>query len=593
MGKFKSKLVVSTLATSLVLAGCGGGSNGSKDDKKEVAVDKENGFSTVIKNDDEAIKGGTLKVALVSDSPFKGVFSAEFQQDAFDSDINEFIVGSIFSTDKDFKISNDGIVSLDFDQDAKKATLTIKEDTKWSDGEPLKAEDLVFPYEVIGHKDYEGVRYDEKFMNIVGMEEYHDGKAATISGIKVVDDKTVEINYKEVSPSILSAGGGIWSSAMPKHQLKDIPVKEMEASDAIRKNPIGLGPFVVKTVKAGESIEFTPNKYYFKGQPKVDGMVLTRVPTTSIVEALKAKEYDFALQMPEPSYPAYADLDNLNILGREDYAYSYLGFKLGKWDSAAEEVKTDPKAKMGNVDLRKAMGYAIDKKSIGEKFYNGLRVEAHSLIPPVFKDFQSDEDNGYSYDPDKANELLDEAGYKDVDGDGIREDPDGKPFEIKFLSRSNGDEAAEVAEIIMQQWEEVGLKSSLTTGRLVEFNTFYDKIKADDPDVDVYFGAWSVGTDPTPTGLYGRKAQFNYTRFASDKLDGLLSDIVSSKSFDDEYKETAFKDWQDYMHDEAVVIPMLTYYKVMPVNKRVKNFDWSYGALTGWETIELTAENPL
>ena len=79
----------------------------------------------------------------------------------------------------------------------KKQQSKSKDNVKWSDGKAVTADDVIFPYEIIGNKDYTGIRYDDTFQNIVGMEEYHDGKADTISGIKKVDDSTVEINIKK------------------------------------------------------------------------------------------------------------------------------------------------------------------------------------------------------------------------------------------------------------------------------------------------------------------------------------------------------------------------------------------------------------
>ena len=67
-------------------------------------------------------------------------------------------------------------------------TITIREGVRWSDGEPLKIEDLILPYEIIAHPDYTGVRYDTEFKNIIGVEEYHEGKAKTISGIRKIDE---------------------------------------------------------------------------------------------------------------------------------------------------------------------------------------------------------------------------------------------------------------------------------------------------------------------------------------------------------------------------------------------------------------------
>ena len=84
---------------------------------------------------------------------------------------------------------------------------------------------------------------------------------------------------------------------------------------------------------------------------------------------------------------------------------------------------------------------------------------------------------GYTLDLDKAKKLLDDAGYKDVDGDGIREDKEGKPLEIKFASMSGGETAQPLADYYVQQWKEIGLNVTYTTGRLIDFQAFYDKLK--------------------------------------------------------------------------------------------------------------------
>lgn len=132
-------------------------------------------------------------------------------------------------------ISDKGIASLEVDQENKKATIKIREGIKWSDGEPLKVEDLIQPYLIIGHPDYTGVRYDADFQNIVGAIEYHDGKADTISGLKKIDETTLEISLIQVSPAIFSGGDGLWTYAEPSHIVKDLPVATLIESDPVRK----------------------------------------------------------------------------------------------------------------------------------------------------------------------------------------------------------------------------------------------------------------------------------------------------------------------------------------------------------------------
>ncbi|WP_206911868.1 peptide/nickel transport system substrate-binding protein [Enterococcus sp. DIV0840] len=581
-------LVTLTAVVAVTLAACGGKKSGS--DNKSVETEDISKFTMTVKNDKEAIKGGTLEVAVASDTQFKGLFSEVYYQDAYDNYYMRPSHEGLFSYDEDFVITDDGVAKLDLDVDNKKATITLKKDVKWSDGKPVTADDLVYPYEVIGNKEYTGIRYDDDFMNVVGMDEYHDGKADTISGIKKVDDQTIEITYKEMNPGMLQLSGGVYQYAMPKHVFKDIPIKDQEKSDAVRKNPITFGPYYMSKIVTGESVEYLPNEHYYQGKPKLDKIVFTNVPTASIVEAVKAKKYDMVYSMPTDNYPTYKDSEGYQMLGREELAYTYIGFKLGTFDKEKGESVMNPDAKMADVKLRQAMGYAMDNDAIGQKFYNGLRTGATTLIPPIFKTLHDTEVKGYQYDLDKAKKILDDAGYKDTDGDGLRENPKGEKLQINFASMAGGETAQPLADYYLQQWKEIGLDVKLATGRLIDFQAFYDKIKNDDPEVDVFQAAWGVNSAPSPAGLYGRNAAFNYSRFVSEENDKLLKAIDSKASFDDTKRKEAYDAWQKYMFEEAPVIPTLYRNEIMPINDRVKSFTWNYEDTRDYYGIELTAE---
>lgn len=591
------------LAVMFVLAACNNDGkdaaktdDGNKEKPTETETNKED-TATIpmeVTNEGDVIKGGTLKVALVTDSPFKGIFIQELSDDAYDSKILDYASNVLFEMDGDFQVKDTGIAKLEVDKDNKKAKITIQGDVKWSDGKPLTAEDLIYPYEIIGHPDYDGVRYDDDFENIVGAKEYHDGKAKTISGIKKIDDKSIEITFKKVSPAIYSIGDGLWGYAAPKHQLESIPVKDaLIASDAVRKNPVTLGAFKIDKVVNGESVQLVANEYYFKGKPKLDKVVIEVVPSTSISEALKTGKYDIAHSYPTNQYDGIKDLSNIATLGRPELAYSYVGFKVGKYDKANRKNIFDKKSKMNDVNLRQAIGYAMDIEKVTEKFYQGLRVRANSLIPPVFKSYYDGTLEGYHYDPEKAKELLDKAGYKDVDGDGIREDKDGKKFTIHLAAMSGSDTDEAIAEYYRQNWKEVGLNVELTTGRLIEFNSFYDKVKADDPEIDMFMAAWKTGTNPSPSGLYGEGAEFNFSRYVSADLTKMLEDIDSEDAMNPEFRSKAFRKWQEYMSETATTMPMYFRTELVPVNKRVKNYNIDYANETELQTIELTADAPL
>ena len=591
----KIKSVVSVLIMMMVLMSCGpgekksaGGDQGSQNIK----------FMTETQNNGNAVPGAVLSVAMVKDSPLVGIFNQAMYKDGYDGDIIDWFLGSyILDIDENFEVTDTGIATLSVDPENKKATIKIKDGMKWSDGQPIVADDIIYTYEVIGNKEYTGVRYSDESAKIVGMEDYKAGKASTISGIKKIDDKTVEISFKEMGQGIYTVGNGLERYAMPKHYLKDVPIKDLEKSEKIRSKVVVAGPYTISSIVPGESIELKGNPYYFKGKPKTDKVTIQVVNSQTITAAMKSGKYDIVLDIPTELYKTYKDLDNIDTLGRQELYYSYLGFKMGKYDKTKGENVVNPNAKVADLKLRQALAYGLDIKQMVKAFYDGLREKATSSVPPVFEKYYPKDLAGFPYDPEKAKKLLDEAGYKDVNGDGYREDKNGKPFEIKIAAMSGGDIAEPLVQFYIQQWKEIGIKGVLATGRLIEFNSFYDKVEADDPEIDVYFAAWGVGTNLGPYETAGRKSMFNYSRFASDENDKLMAEVTSPKTLTDpNYKPEAYKKWQEYYINQSVEVPLTYRYQLYPVNKRVKNFDVAYGYEkrgTGMHLVELTAAEPI
>ena len=591
----KIKSVVSVLVMMMLLMSCGPGQKKSADGNKNSESIK---FETETQNKDNAVPGAVLSVAMVKDSPLVGIFNEAMYKDGYDGDVIEwFLTNVILDIDENFEITDTGIATLNVDPENKKATIKIKDGMKWSDGQPIVADDVIYPYEVIGNKDYTGVRYSDESAKIVGMEEYKAGKASTISGIKKVDDKTVEISFKEIGQGIFTGGNGLLTYAMPKHYLKDVPIKDLEKSEKVRTKLVVAGPYTISSIVPGESIELKANPNYFRGKPKTEKVTVQVVNSQTITAAMKSGKYDLVFDIPTELYKIYKDFDNIETLGRQELYYSYLGFKMGKYDKAKGENIVNPNAKMADLKLRQALAYGLDINQMVKAFYDGLREKATSSVPPVFGKYYPKDLAGFPYDPEKAKKLLDEAGYKDVNGDGYREDKNGKPFEIKIAAMSGGDIAEPLVQFYIQQWKEIGIKGVLATGRLIEFNSFYDKVEADDPEIDVYFAAWGVGTNLSPFETAGRKSMFNYTRFASDENDKLMAEVTSPKTLTDpNYKPEAYKKWQEYYINQAVEVPLTYRYQLYPVNKRVKNFDVAYGSQKkgkGIHLVELTAAEPI
>ena len=545
-------------------------------------------LETAVKNDAEEIEGGTLRYALVGD-PFAGVLNNMLYEGNPDATIIGLFNEGLYGYDENFTIDDSGFAKVDFDVENKQVTITIPEGQKWDDGEDLTIDDVIWPYYVVGHPDYQGIRYGEDFENVVGMKEYHEGSAEEISGLERVDDYTLKVTYNEFPNSMLQAGGGVSSYIEPEHVFKDIPVGELLDSEPVRTKPVGFGPFRVTSITPGEAVTYEANEYYWRGRTKIDGVQLEVVNQSTAIAEMQAGNYDIA-SLPADSYDSYKDSENFTVLGDVQNAYTYIGFKLGKLEDG--ENVPDESLVVADKAIRQAMAYAVDNDAIGERFYQGLRWSANAPITPNFKEYYNAELPGYTYDPEKAKQILADAGYTDADGDGFIEDKNGEPFTLGFASMSGGETAQPLAEYYMQAWAEVGIDVQLVDGQLMEFNSFYDALKADDPKIQVYQGAWGTGGDPNPTGLYGRTAAFNYTRWATEENDKLLAAINSDDSFDDEFRKQAFNDWQAYFMEELPAIPTLFRYSVVGVNNRVKNYDIKVGSDLTWVDVALTADAP-
>ena len=583
-----------TAAVALTLAACGSKTTTTKTTTE--GADKTK-FVSEVTHDGEPIKGGTLKYAIVSASPINGLFIDELASDTTDSSVAGMIDESMFEYDDNRKLVNTGLASISFDVEGKTATVKLNsQDYKWSDGEKFTIDDYIFTYEGIGHKDYTGVRYDGDFKNIEGMDEYHKGKASTISGLEKLDDYTVKIHYKEMTPSMQLAGGSVSSYVMPKHVFSKIPVAEWEQSDAVRgKSNVGLGAYKIESMVPGESVTFVPNDNYYKGRSNVDKVVMEVVSPDSIVSEMKAGKYDIA-SMPSAQYDSFKDLTNVTFVSSLQSQYEYIGFKLGKWDKEQGKNIVDPNAKMSDVALRQAIAYAIDPDTAGKNLYNGLQHGTNSIIIPFFKDIYNKDQEGFTYNPDKAKKILDDAGYKDVDGDGLRENKDGSKLKINFAARTRDDANESLIQQYLLWWKEVGLDVQLYTGRTLEVNNFYDKVEADDPEIDMFAAGWATGYDPNPSGLFGEDAKFNMQRYTSAEGNALIEKISSNEAFDDAKNIQFYKEWQKYVHDQTFIFPTLTGESVTAVNKRVKYYDKKIGSNhdeSSMIKLQLTANEPV
>src|SRR5690625_4963136 len=230
-------------------------------------------------------------------------------------------------------------------------------------------------------------------------------------------------------------------------------------------------------------------------------------------------------------------VENIRVEEQEGLGYSYVGFRFGHFDDDEGTAVADYD-KYESKELRQAMFYALDREALVDSYLAGKATIVNTPVPSVHW-IAADESEltQYDYDPEKAEELLDEAGYKDTNDDGFREDPDGEVFVVKFAHYAGPAAFEGRTQAIMQNWEDVGIKTELATGQLIEFNTYNEMKDNDDENIEVFFGAWTVGSDPDPSGLWHSTSEWNYGRWVNEDSDDLLEDGLSEDSFDEDYRQ--------------------------------------------------------
>lgn len=555
-------------AAALTLVACGKNSNTANNQNAKTASKFPQAVPVK-----EAKQGGTLKYAIKTDTPFTGVFSDELSTTAIDSSVAEPGEESLFDTDDSYKITNKGPATMKLDRSAKTITITVKKGVKWSDGKQVTAKDLEYPYEILANKKTKAQRYSSQLEEIEGVKEYHQGKSKTISGIEMPDGdngRTVVLHFKEMKPGMLYSGNGyFWESAAPYHYLKNIPFEKLQSSDQIRKKPLYFGPYKVEKIVRGQSVTWVPSKYYWRGKPKLDKIVSQVISQNSISQGIKSRKFDVA-EVVNDQWNEVKDTKGVNFVAQIPLAYHYIGFKVGKWDAKQDKNVMNPNAKMNNKALRQAMGYAVNVDSVDQHYTSGLSFRIPTLIPAQFGDYFDKDAKGYNYNLKKANQLLDKAGYKKKGK--WRVQPNGKPLTINFMAMTGSSAQEPTVQNYIQQWQKIGLNVKLLGGRLTEFNSFYDKIQNDDPQVDVYMAGWSLASEPSPASMYGESSPMNYSRFATSKNNKLLNEIDSQKSFNHSYRVEKFHQWQEYMNDQAYVLPLDNSYKVIAVNNKLTGY---------------------
>jgi peptide/nickel transport system substrate-binding protein len=355
-------------------------------------------------------------------------------------------------------------------------TFHLNKDAKWHDGKPVTSEDVAYTFRRI-LEEKQGLYIDY---------------VRQIEKIETPDKHTVVFNTRDPSVQMLS----MLVYILPKHIWKDVPADETKT---FKNSPaIGTGPFQAVEWKEGQSVRLEANPDYFRGAPHIDEIIFQLYDNDdTMVQALKNGEVDYIQGIPINLFKSLENQEGIETNSAPDPGFTELGFNLYEPTPEAIEEFGAPKTSTGNPALldplvREAVNWSIDEEELTQKILQGEGVPGSTLVPPVLARYhlKLDESEIQGFDIERAKELLEQAGWRDTNGDGTV-DKDGEELELRLFVRSEDKDSVTAGQFIEDWLKEAGI--GLET-KAISDTALTDAIYAADYDMFI----WGWGSDPDP-----------------------------------------------------------------------------------------------
>jgi len=372
--------------------------------------------------------------------------------------------------DADYHPAPDIATSWKSSEDGLTWTFRLREGMEWQDGVPLTARDVVFTYDLI----------------LETQQPAYVHYLAGVTGVEAPDDRTVVIATRRPKADML----GMAIPILPEHIWSKIDPDRLDEAENLPF--VGSGPFRVTSVEPGRAVTLEPNPAYpqtLGGPPELTRLTFfVERDSASLLEDYRAGELDAVADFPATMQPAYAAVPGTTTVAAPAVGLHELGFNCWRSDRS----KGDPLLR--DASIRRAVHWAIDKDGLVATAMAGLAEPGTSLLSPAQGDWHWEVpgDGLYRYDPRRAKQILEDAGYSDQDGDGVREDAAGHELSFRLTALTENPADQEAARMIAGWCLDVGIELRLEVVDEAEFSArLYD-----DADYDLFVWNWGGDIDP-------------------------------------------------------------------------------------------------
>jgi peptide/nickel transport system substrate-binding protein len=351
-------------------------------------------------------------------------------------------------------VSDDGLVW----------TFKIRRGVTFHDGSPCTAKEVAWSLNwVIDNQIETMISYLTNFSDVVAL----DPTTLQVTLSQPVGNMEYLLIYVWILPP------SVWQGKSPDE------IMEFEDISAAT----GTGPYKLVEWQEGEYLILEANESYWRGKPTIDRIIYQEYATDdAMVQALLAGEIDLISIVPSTAIPTLQDAQNVELVAMRALDIDELIIN-------SHEQGSQP-ASLNDPAVRLAIAYAIDKQQIVNVAYLGYAEPASVVVPPALGDWHNSDVVDIPFDTAEGNRVLEEAGYVDSNGDGIREDADGNPLEYRLYA-AEGASNARILEIISHGLAQIGISAPPT---LMDEDSLIALYPAFDFDM-IY---WGWGLDPDP-----------------------------------------------------------------------------------------------
>jgi len=467
-------------ATGLLLAACTGVQPNASDEPSTSGAPSSDAPST-IPSDAGTATGGTVRIGVGgypdSLNPGNGVLAEAytFYELVYDTPISVTAAGEyVPELATEWSVSDDGLTW----------TMTIVDGATFHDGEPLTAEDVAFSIEL--YRDTEDFPFLPSY-------------AAPFETVEATDETTVTLTTAEPLAAFDSYMAFIY--VVPKHiwEAEDDPVAFENAE------MVGSGSFKLAEASQNEFVELEANAEYWGTPPNIDGAIFQTISNPDArVTALTTGDVDAIAEFPATAVSTLQNTENVQVhiadIGAGGSLRDVFFNMVADEDCPEEGGVCSGHPALKDLAVRQALAHATDKQQIVDVATLGTSSPGLSLVPPGLGDYYASAVEDYAYDIDAANALLDDAGYEDSDGDGVREcldDQDCDTLTFRFNYADDIDTAPREAELLQGMWAEIGVAIEIQG---LDPDTL-TSVCCPSFDYDVMLWGW--GSDPDPAFLLG------------------------------------------------------------------------------------------